>query len=187
MGPLIDAALEKVDRRHAQLTQLSSDLVDALNLYHTLMREPPTSSYTLPKMQPHISPYPFHNPGPPPTHVSILMKVMILTIGIDILTLLSFYRCLMVCHLLRSQLEPGQVQWGHIIQICRATSTWVLPVCQTWLYPNIFMFNRDPINIRLDIHKGHLCLCHLIKITFLINHRGMFDLFIFLSQCWSQS
>ncbi|KYQ51150.1 Signal transducing adapter molecule 1 [Trachymyrmex zeteki] len=27
MGPLIDAALEKVDRRHAQLTQLSSDLI----------------------------------------------------------------------------------------------------------------------------------------------------------------
>lgn len=53
MGPLIDAALEKVDRRHAQLTQLSSDLVDALNLYHTLMREPPASStgnYTLPKL-----------------------------------------------------------------------------------------------------------------------------------------
>ncbi|XP_029170259.1 signal transducing adapter molecule 1 isoform X1 [Nylanderia fulva] len=72
MGPLIDAALEKVDRRHAQLTQLSSDLVDALNLYHTLMREPapPTpSGYTLPKMQPHISPYPFHNPGPPPPHM----------------------------------------------------------------------------------------------------------------------
>ncbi|XP_077263144.1 signal transducing adaptor molecule isoform X1 [Temnothorax americanus] len=68
MGPLIDAALEKVDRRHAQLTQLSSDLVDALNLYHTLMREPPTpTGYTLPKMQPHISSYPFHNP--PPTHM----------------------------------------------------------------------------------------------------------------------
>ncbi|XP_053984837.1 signal transducing adapter molecule 1 isoform X3 [Hylaeus volcanicus] len=68
MGPLIDAALEKVDRRHAQLTQLSSDLVDALNLYHTLMREPPpptTSSYTLPKMPPHINPYQFQTPGPP--------------------------------------------------------------------------------------------------------------------------
>lgn len=73
MGPLIDAALEKVDRRHAQLTQLSSDLVDALNLYHMLMREPAPSTpsgYTLPKMQPHISPYQFHNPGPPPPHVS---------------------------------------------------------------------------------------------------------------------
>lgn len=40
MGPLIDQELEKVDRKHAQLTQLSSDLVEALNLYHTLMREP---------------------------------------------------------------------------------------------------------------------------------------------------
>ncbi|XP_059616808.1 signal transducing adapter molecule 1 [Phlebotomus argentipes] len=40
MGPLIDAELERVDRKHAQLTQLSSDLVEAINLYHTLMREP---------------------------------------------------------------------------------------------------------------------------------------------------
>ena len=41
MGPLIVAELEKVDRKHAQLTQLSSNLVDALNLYHSLMREQP--------------------------------------------------------------------------------------------------------------------------------------------------
>lgn len=40
MGPLIDAELEKVDRKHAQLTQLSADLVEALTLYHSLMREP---------------------------------------------------------------------------------------------------------------------------------------------------
>lgn len=40
MGPLIDAELERVDRRHAQLTQLSADLVAALSLYHNLMREP---------------------------------------------------------------------------------------------------------------------------------------------------
>lgn len=40
MGPLIDNELERVDRKHAQLTQLSSDLVEALSLYHTLMREP---------------------------------------------------------------------------------------------------------------------------------------------------
>lgn len=40
MGPLIDAELERVDRKHAQLTQLSGDLVDAINLYHTLMRQP---------------------------------------------------------------------------------------------------------------------------------------------------
>ncbi|XP_066143880.1 signal transducing adapter molecule 1 [Euwallacea fornicatus] len=40
MGPLIDAELERVDQKHAQLTQLSADLVEALGLYHTLMREP---------------------------------------------------------------------------------------------------------------------------------------------------
>lgn len=40
MLPLIDTELERVDRKHAQLTQLSSDLVDAINLYHLLMREP---------------------------------------------------------------------------------------------------------------------------------------------------
>ncbi|KRT85338.1 SH3 domain-containing protein [Oryctes borbonicus] len=40
MGPLIDTELERIDRKHAQLTQLSSDLVEALNLYHTLMPEP---------------------------------------------------------------------------------------------------------------------------------------------------
>lgn len=39
MQPLIDSELERVDRKHAQLTQLSSDLVEAINLYHTLMRE----------------------------------------------------------------------------------------------------------------------------------------------------
>ncbi|VVD05341.1 unnamed protein product [Leptidea sinapis] len=40
MGPLVDAALERADLRHARLTQLSADLVDALNLYHELMRDP---------------------------------------------------------------------------------------------------------------------------------------------------
>nr|CAH7747173.1 unnamed protein product [Callosobruchus chinensis] len=40
MGPLIDSELERVDRKHAQLTQLSADLVEALSLYHALMREP---------------------------------------------------------------------------------------------------------------------------------------------------
>ena len=72
MGPLIDTALEKTDRQHATLTQLSSDLVDALNLYHTLMREPHPSvpsNYTLPKMPPpHMNAYPFPNQGPLPTN-----------------------------------------------------------------------------------------------------------------------
>ncbi|XP_013178728.1 PREDICTED: signal transducing adapter molecule 1, partial [Papilio xuthus] len=38
-------ALERADRRHARLTQLSADLVDALNLYHSLMRDPPKQMY----------------------------------------------------------------------------------------------------------------------------------------------
>lgn len=38
MGPLIDAELERVDRKHAQLTQMSSDLADAVSMYHQLMR-----------------------------------------------------------------------------------------------------------------------------------------------------
>jgi len=48
MGPLIDAELERVDRRHAQLTRLSTELVDALNLYHQvpfMAFEPSKSSY----------------------------------------------------------------------------------------------------------------------------------------------
>ena len=64
MGPLIDTALEKVDKQHAKLTQLSSDLVDAMNLYHMLMREPAISSYTLPKMPPQQMVYQYlHSQG----------------------------------------------------------------------------------------------------------------------------
>jgi signal transducing adaptor molecule len=62
MGPLIDTALEKVDKQHAKLTQLSSDLVDAMNLYHLLMREPAISSYTLPKMPPQQMVYQYPHP-----------------------------------------------------------------------------------------------------------------------------
>jgi len=40
MGPLIDQELEKIDRRHAQLTRLGGELVEALNMYHNLMRDP---------------------------------------------------------------------------------------------------------------------------------------------------
>lgn len=65
MGPLIDQELERVDRKHAQLTQLSSDLVEALNLYHTLMREPaaPQPYHTLPKQ------VNYGYPPPPAAHL----------------------------------------------------------------------------------------------------------------------
>lgn len=39
MGPLIDAELEKLDRRHAHLTKLGGRLVEALDIYRGLMRE----------------------------------------------------------------------------------------------------------------------------------------------------
>lgn len=34
MAPTIDAELEQIDRKHAQLARISTDLVDALGLYH---------------------------------------------------------------------------------------------------------------------------------------------------------
>ncbi|XP_049802219.1 signal transducing adapter molecule 1 isoform X1 [Schistocerca nitens] len=69
MGPLIDQELERVDRKHAQLTQLSTDLVEALNLYHTLMREPAPMSgqyHTMPKLfgYPHQAPANAYNGVP---------------------------------------------------------------------------------------------------------------------------
>lgn len=60
MGPLIDTELERVDRKHAQLTQLSGDLVEAVNLYHTLMREPDRS------MMMGVGPSSYGMPGFPP-------------------------------------------------------------------------------------------------------------------------
>lgn len=67
MGPLIDSELERVDRKHAQLTQLSADLVEALGLYHTLMREPqfPTMGKTM-YQPPYTTSGPMFNGGLPP-------------------------------------------------------------------------------------------------------------------------
>ncbi|XP_055849483.1 signal transducing adapter molecule 1 [Episyrphus balteatus] len=73
MGPLIDAELERVDRKHAQLTQLSSDLVDAINLYHTLMRDdraaafPGAGQYSMPPMG--YTPQQMYGPGPYPPYM----------------------------------------------------------------------------------------------------------------------
>ncbi|XP_028173917.1 LOW QUALITY PROTEIN: signal transducing adapter molecule 2 [Ostrinia furnacalis] len=64
MGPLVDAALERADRRHARLTQLSAELVDALNLYHELMRDAlrPPAAYPPPPPPHHAPPHAY----PPP-------------------------------------------------------------------------------------------------------------------------
>ena len=65
MGPLIDNELEGVDRRLAQLTRLSTELVDSLNLYHQLMRDMPAQTYPMPSA---AAPYGMGLPGmqPPP-------------------------------------------------------------------------------------------------------------------------
>lgn len=58
MGPLIDEELERVDRRIASLNGVNTQLVEAMNLYHNLMRE---------NLQPGVSPY-YPSPAPPPIH-----------------------------------------------------------------------------------------------------------------------
>lgn len=61
MGPLIDQELEKVDRRHAALTSLSQQLMEALNMYHGLMKD-----ISPPMVYGHYPPNPSQNPPPPP-------------------------------------------------------------------------------------------------------------------------
>lgn len=64
MGPLIDAELERVDSKHAQLNQLCMDLQRALTMYNeTLMRDPNQSGLGgIPKPMGH------HYPMPPQVH-----------------------------------------------------------------------------------------------------------------------
>lgn len=41
MGPLIDAELERIDKKHASLVELNLKVMDALQMYHNLMKENP--------------------------------------------------------------------------------------------------------------------------------------------------
>ncbi|XP_018021434.1 signal transducing adapter molecule 1 [Hyalella azteca] len=68
MAPTIDAELERIDRRHNELTRLNADLMAGLNLYHQLMREMPVSSmgyYPPPSVSSVYGP-PMHHPMYPP-------------------------------------------------------------------------------------------------------------------------
>ncbi|XP_031623780.1 signal transducing adapter molecule 1 [Contarinia nasturtii] len=56
MLPLIDSELERVDRNHAKLTQLSTSLVEAINMYHMLMRESDIQAQFPPQLLRHPGP-----------------------------------------------------------------------------------------------------------------------------------
>lgn len=63
MGPLIDTELDRVDRKHGQLSQLSADFAEAVTLYHSLMRDDRFNMHMSASMQPytpHSSVYPQH-------------------------------------------------------------------------------------------------------------------------------
>lgn len=60
MFPLIDSELELVDRHHAKLTQLSTNLVEAINMYHLLMRESDIQSGNLNIYKQQMQNSPFH-------------------------------------------------------------------------------------------------------------------------------
>lgn len=60
MFPLIDNELELVDRHHAKLTQLSTSLVEAINMYHLLMRESDLQSSNLNIYKPQFQITPYH-------------------------------------------------------------------------------------------------------------------------------
>ncbi|XP_014663828.1 PREDICTED: signal transducing adapter molecule 1-like [Priapulus caudatus] len=58
MGPLLDQELERIDRKHMAMSELNQSLVEALNMYHSLMKQPQSFSYKpVPQVAP-PSPYP---------------------------------------------------------------------------------------------------------------------------------
>ncbi|XP_078584837.1 signal transducing adapter molecule 1-like isoform X1 [Branchiostoma floridae x Branchiostoma japonicum] len=48
MGPLIDQELEKIDRKHIELTSLNQRLMEALSMYHKLMKDMPQFTHNPP-------------------------------------------------------------------------------------------------------------------------------------------
>uniref|UniRef100_T1J9T9 Signal transducing adapter molecule 1 n=1 Tax=Strigamia maritima TaxID=126957 RepID=T1J9T9_STRMM len=68
MGPLIDQELEKIDKKHATLTNLSQEFMQALAMYHSLMRDAPlVYAFSAPKAANMPYPYPemqMRQPGP---------------------------------------------------------------------------------------------------------------------------
>ncbi|KAK2168749.1 hypothetical protein LSH36_14g01005 [Paralvinella palmiformis] len=50
MNPLIDQELEKIDRKHMSLMELNTKVMEALQMYHNLMKELPGYGYSTMKM-----------------------------------------------------------------------------------------------------------------------------------------
>lgn len=60
MAPMIEAQLEQLDKKHSQLTQLCTELLEGVKLYNIYMKDP-ASAY---------APKSHTEPGQPPAHVS---------------------------------------------------------------------------------------------------------------------
>jgi len=52
MGPMIEAQLEQLDKKHSQLTQLCTELLEAVKLYNIFMKDPAVSAYATPPPPP---------------------------------------------------------------------------------------------------------------------------------------
>lgn len=113
MGPLIDAKLEKVDRKHAQLTQLSSDLVEALNLYHSLMREPTGPGPSFIQKPGNYGYMPI--PNPPPVHQPQVIY-MILTESLIFTTVKFKKKFFLLSFSLTETLLPINLTYPQIIR-----------------------------------------------------------------------
>ena len=71
MGPLIDTELEKVDRKHLELSELNRQVVSSLEMYNTLMRELPGYGYSgIPKMAPPVQ----YNMQQPPQSLQVCIN-----------------------------------------------------------------------------------------------------------------
>ncbi|XP_013783066.1 signal transducing adapter molecule 1-like [Limulus polyphemus] len=79
MGPLIDKEVDRIDHYHASLAAVSKQLMEALGMYHDLMREfvPPTpyGTYPPPDSRMPMSPPPhgqpmYNGPMPPSTYMT---------------------------------------------------------------------------------------------------------------------
>lgn len=75
MGPMIEAQLEQLDKKHSQLTQLCTELLEAVKLYNIFMKDPSVAVYAAsnnPQTEPQtLSPQHHHNMMHPQSHMQM--------------------------------------------------------------------------------------------------------------------